>query len=162
MADRVLGVAEANTAAERWCAEVNAVVHSETCAVPDARLVEERGLLAPLPSLRLQLGPEPVTRKVDRLSCVRFASARYSVPTRLIGARVILRPDAGRLQVIDPGTGEIVARACVGRARRGVRAGRPLRRPTPGPEPGPATENRCRATVLQHRPSRRGVPGRGR
>ena len=27
------------------------------------------------------------TRKVDRLSCVRFASARYSVPVRLIGDR---------------------------------------------------------------------------
>ena len=28
-----------------------------------------------------------VLRKVDQLSCVRFGSARYSVPTELIGKR---------------------------------------------------------------------------
>ena len=38
-----------------------------------------------------------MTRKVDRLSCVRFGSARYSVPVRLIGAQVELRTDDGRL-----------------------------------------------------------------
>jgi hypothetical protein len=31
-------------------------VHSEICAVPDERLVIERELLRPLPSLRLQIG----------------------------------------------------------------------------------------------------------
>ena len=50
----------------------------------------ERNVLRPLPSLRLDIGPAPVLRKVDRLSCVRFASARYSVPTRLIGVKVRL------------------------------------------------------------------------
>jgi transposase len=109
LAGRVIGVAAANVAAERWCAEVNASVHSETCAVPDGRLVEEAKLFKPLPSLRLHVGPEPVTRKVDRLSCVRFASARYSVPTRLIGATVILRQDDGRLLIVEPVTGEVVA-----------------------------------------------------
>ena len=34
----------------------------------------------PLPSLRASIGKRSVTRKVDRLSCVRFGSARYSVP----------------------------------------------------------------------------------
>ena len=48
----------------------------------------ERELLGALPGLRLEIGPRPVTRKVDRLSCVRFGSARYSVPHRLIGATV--------------------------------------------------------------------------
>ena len=47
--------------------------------MPAERLVTERELLAPLPSLRASIG-RLVTRKVDRLSCVRFASARYSVP----------------------------------------------------------------------------------
>ncbi|MGA9872921.1 MAG: IS21 family transposase, partial [Rhodococcus sp. (in: high G+C Gram-positive bacteria)] len=65
----------ANAAAKVWCAEVNARVHSETCAVPDEQLDSERELLSALPSLRLEIGPPPVTRKVDRLSCVRFASA---------------------------------------------------------------------------------------
>jgi transposase len=102
------GQAAANAAAAAWCAEVNGVVHSEICAVPAERLVIERELLAPLPSLRPSLG-KLVTRKVDRLSCVRFASARYSVPTRLIGEQVGLRTDDGRLLVIMTGTGEVIA-----------------------------------------------------
>ena len=80
----------ANEAAAVWCAEVNAVTHSEICAVPAERLAVEQPLLGPLPSLRLELGARPVTRKVDRLSCVRFGSARYSVPCRLIGHQVTL------------------------------------------------------------------------
>ncbi len=102
------GLAAANTAAAAWCTEVNAAAHSEICAVPAERLVTERELLAPLPSLRASIG-RLVTRKVDRLSCVRFGSARYSVPTRLIGQDVGLRTDDGRLLVILAGTGEVIA-----------------------------------------------------
>jgi transposase len=101
-------LATANTAAAGWCDEVNAAVHSEICAVPAERLVVERELLGPLPSLRLADG-QLVSRKVDRLSCVRFGSARYSVPTRLIGTTVEVRTSAGRLLVIGAGNGEIVA-----------------------------------------------------
>ena len=68
----------------------------------------ERELLGPLPSLRASIG-KLVTRKVDRLACVRFGSARYSVPTRLIGQAVGVRTDDGRLLVILTGTGEVVA-----------------------------------------------------
>jgi Mu transposase, C-terminal domain len=89
--------------------EVNAAVHSEIAAVPDERLVIERGLLAPLPSLRLEIGAPSVTRKVDRLSCVRYGSARYSVPTRLIGASVAIVIDHGALLVVEAATGAIVA-----------------------------------------------------
>ena len=46
----------ANTAAAAWCAEVNAAVHSEICAVPAERLAIERELLAALPSLRAEIG----------------------------------------------------------------------------------------------------------
>jgi hypothetical protein len=101
-------LAGANAAAAAWCAEVNGVTHSEICAVPAERLVTERELLAPLPSLRASTG-RLVTRKVDRLSCVRFGSARYSVPVRLIGQYVGLRTDDGRLLVIVAGTGEVAA-----------------------------------------------------
>ena len=101
-------LAAANAAATAWCAEVNGVVHSEICAVPAERLLTERELLGPLPSLRASIG-KMTTRKVDRLSCVRFGSARYSVPVRLIGAEVRLRTDDGRLLVIMAGTGEVVA-----------------------------------------------------
>ncbi len=101
-------LAAANAAAAAWCAEVNIAVHSEICAVPAERLVTERELLAPLPSLRASTGRH-VIRKVDRLSCVRFGSARYSVPVRLIGESVRLRTDDGRLLVIMTAAGEIVA-----------------------------------------------------
>jgi hypothetical protein len=104
----VVDVHTANAAALAWCAVVNATVHSEICAVPDVKLSEERELLSALPSLRLKVGPPPVTRKVDHLSCVRFASARYSVPNRLIGTRVTLVQSGGRLVIVDP-DGVIVA-----------------------------------------------------
>jgi hypothetical protein len=106
---RPVDVRAANTAAKAWCAEVNAAVHSEICAVPDERLVIERELLQPLPSLRLQIGAPSVLRKVDRLSCIRYASARYSVPTRLIGTSVAVVVDHGAVCLVEPATGVIVA-----------------------------------------------------
>jgi transposase len=99
----------ANIRAQAWCAEVNAAVHSEICAVPDERLMIERELLQPLPSLRLQIGAPSVLRKVDRLSCIRYASARYSVPTRLIGSSVAVVVDHGAVCILEPATGMIVA-----------------------------------------------------
>ncbi len=57
-------------------------------AVPADRLSAERELLRPLPSLRPEIGRQAGRpRKVDKLSCIRFGSARYSVPSRLIGTR---------------------------------------------------------------------------
>lgn len=109
IAGRPIGVGEANTAARAWMGEVNTAVHSEICAIPDQRLDIERGLLGPLPSLRAEIGPPPTTRKVDRLSCVRFASARYSVPNRFIGTTVRLVQDGGRLLIVEPSSGEVVA-----------------------------------------------------
>jgi transposase len=99
----------ANAAARAWCAEVNAAVHSETCAAPDERILVEREVLQPLPSLRLQIGAPSVIRKVDRLSCVRYASARYSVPTRLIGATVAVVVEHGALRIVEPATAVVVA-----------------------------------------------------
>jgi transposase len=100
----------ANEAAGAWCAEVNATAHSEICAVPAERLGTERGLLGGLPSLRLETGGRPAaSRKVDKLSCVRFGSARYSVPSRLIGSTVLLSAADGRVRVAEPFTGELVA-----------------------------------------------------
>lgn len=101
------GVEAANAAARSWCEEVNAAVHSEIQAVPAERLLLEREHLRPLPELR----PPPhsgALRKVDRLSCVRFGSARYSVPHRLVGHEVLLAAADGVVLVFHQG--EEVAR----------------------------------------------------
>ena len=103
-------LAVANAAARAWCEEVNTVEHSEICAVPGERLARERELLGGLPSLRPTLpGQAMVTRKVDRLSCVRFGSARYSVPTTAIASTVELRAGDGALTVLERGTGRVLA-----------------------------------------------------
>ena len=86
----VADLVAANAAGAAWCVEVNAVVHSEIAAIPIERLVAERELLGALPGLRARIG-KLVLRKVDRLSCIRFGSARYSVPTRHIGKQVEVR-----------------------------------------------------------------------
>jgi transposase len=104
----------ANVEAARWCDEVNAAVHSEIMAVPGQRLAEERLLLGELPSLRPDgIGLRPAGRKVDKLSCVRFGSARYSVPNRLIGQSVqvvvVRLDDADRVHVFERVSGEVVA-----------------------------------------------------
>jgi transposase len=109
IAGQPIDVRVANTAAQRWCAEVNAGVHSEISAIPDERLVAERQVLGPLPSLRPEIGAASVRRKVDCLSCIRYGSARYSVPTRLVGASVAIVIDHGALIIVDPPTAVIVA-----------------------------------------------------
>ena len=103
---------EANAAAQAWCAEVNGQVHSEIAAVPAARLLTERAVLRPLPSLRPAPAPTAV-RTVDRLRTVRFASARYSVPGPFIGQRVDLAVSGGELVISQRGA-EIARHRLVG------------------------------------------------
>lgn len=88
----------ANKEARGWCREVNTRLHTETCAVPEERLRAEREVLRPLPSLRPPLR-RGETRTVDRLACVRFASARYSVPHRLVGGRVEVVAGEGEIAI---------------------------------------------------------------
>lgn len=105
------GYAGLNERAKAWGVEVNGRRHSEIHAVPDERLESEREVLGELPSLRLQVGAAPITRKVDKLSCIRFGSARYSVPNALIGRVVTVLVDQRDrvLRVIEPVTGEVHA-----------------------------------------------------
>jgi len=63
-------------------------------------------LLGELPQLRAWIG-KVALRKVDRLSCVRFGSARYSVPTVHIGRTVELRVSDGVVMAVF--LGEIIA-----------------------------------------------------
>ncbi|MGH9152585.1 MAG: IS21 family transposase [Acidimicrobiales bacterium] len=102
----VADLAGANAKAVAWRTEVNATLHSEIAAVPGERLVVEGELLGQLPSLRARTG-KMVVRKVDRLSCVRFGSARYSVPNRHIGRQVEVRVSDGVVQVVS--LGEVIA-----------------------------------------------------
>jgi len=102
----------ANAAAAAWCAEVNAAVHSEIAAVPTERLLTERALLGPLPSLRPASAPMAF-RTVDRLRTIRYGSARYSVPGAWIGRRVEVRVAGGELVVSHGGT-EVARHRLVG------------------------------------------------
>lgn len=102
-------LAGANQRAAAWCAEVNAAAHSEIAAVPADRLATEAPLLTGLPSLRPVIGPAPVIRKVDKLSTIRVASARYSVPTRLVGAQVGVVVEGTSVLIVDSSSGEVVA-----------------------------------------------------
>ena len=86
----VSDLATANAKGRLWLDEVNGAVHSEISAVPSERLDTERQLFSALPTLRAVIG-KTVTRKVDKLSCVRFGSARYSVPSAHVGGDVELR-----------------------------------------------------------------------
>lgn len=86
----------ANRAARAWCTEVNGQRHSEIAAIPAERLVQERPLLRSLPVLRPPLRTG-VARKVDRLSTVRFGSARYSVPVAHVGQVVEVAAQEGNV-----------------------------------------------------------------
>jgi transposase len=97
-----------NEAAVDWCGERNGVEHSEICAVPNDRLAVEVGLLGSLPALRPRIGRAEI-RKVDKLSTIRVASARYSVPSTLVGARVEAVTYDGVVRIYRIDTGEQVA-----------------------------------------------------
>ena len=101
-----------NAAAAYWCEEVNSTRHSEIAAVPAQRLTEvEFALLAPLPSLLPSglFGGRRELRKVDKLSCVRFGSARYSVPNRMLGRHVEVLAGSNGVTILIPATGEVLA-----------------------------------------------------
>ena len=123
-----------NRAAIEWCAEVNGVVHSETCHVPADQLLVERPLLRGLPMLRARIGKVEV-RKVDKLSTVRASSARYSVPSMLVGREVEVVTYDGQVRIYGP-DGDVVA---------------------VHPQMGPGE-----ASILdEHYPTPRKAPGRG-
>jgi transposase len=93
---------EANAAARSWLAEVNSRPHAETKRPPVELLEAERPLLRSLPELRPALACGE-RRKVDRLATVRFASARYSVPHRLVGETVEVAASDRELTVLFAG-----------------------------------------------------------
>jgi hypothetical protein len=93
---------QANAAARGWLAEVNSRPHSETKRPPAELLERGRQLLRSLPALRPAVACGEA-RKVDRVATVRFASARYSVPHRLVGETVELAASDRALTVLFEG-----------------------------------------------------------
>ena len=81
-------------------------MHSAICAVPAERLVKELEAMGTLHGLRATIG-KLVVRKVDRLSCVRFGSARHSVLTVHVGHQVELVAQDGKALIVF--LGEIIA-----------------------------------------------------
>lgn len=130
-------LATANAAAGRWCQEVNGRVHSEIAAVPAERLVTERGLPRPLPSLRPPLR-QGESRKVDRLGTIRFGAARYVLPDGLVGELVEVVAQDDAISIRRQGAevvrhrlgapGEVVWGDTAAAERRPVRALRPRSR----------------------------------
>jgi transposase len=134
-------IEQANEDAQIWCAEVNGRIHSEIVAVPEVRLVSERNVLRPLPSLRPAAAPIAV-RKVDRLRTVRYGCARYSVPGDLIGRQVDIAVIAGELIVSLRGK-EIARHRIVGPGEMSLtddHYGRPAREPVRAIRPRSSAE----------------------
>jgi len=134
-------VAEANEAAVVWCAEANGRRHSETVAVPADRLEREREALRALPSMRPPLRQGEL-RKVDRLGCVRFGSARYSVPQTLVGKQVELLALGGEVVIVHDG-GEVARHPLVAPGEVSLRDehyGGPARPPARAVRPRSAAE----------------------
>jgi hypothetical protein len=150
-------VAEGNRAARLWGIEVNGRLHSETQAVPDARLSEERALMRTLPGLRPPLCRGEL-RKVGRLQTVRFASARYSLPRSFVGKKVEVAVvdeevviayeghEVERHPLMAPGESSIKDEHYPGSLR-----------PTPAPDSG---KDRNRTDLHRPRSGRRDLPAR--
>src|SRR5207245_4433669 len=129
-----LDLGAANAAARAWCAEVNANVHSEICAIPNERLVSERQVLHPLPSRRPPLRAAE-TRTVDKRGSIRLGSARYLVPKALVGEcvevvaheeQVVIRHAGSEVVRHDPvGPGEVAFGNLADPNRRPTRGIRP-------------------------------------
>src|SRR5438128_1084123 len=129
-----LDLGAANAAARAWCAEVNANVHSEICAIPNERLVSERQVLHPVPSRRPSLRAAE-TRTVDKRGSIRLGSARYLVPKALVGEcvevvaheeKVVIRHAGNEVVRHDPvGPGEVAFGDLADPDRRPTRGIRP-------------------------------------
>jgi Mu transposase, C-terminal domain len=94
------GLAQAQRAAEAWCAgRAGQRIHRTTRRRPaDAFAAEEAPCLLPAPVFPYEI-PLYATAKVHRDHHIEVARALYSVPGRLIGAHVDVRADARLVRV---------------------------------------------------------------
>ena len=154
------GSAGANAAAVTWCTEVNAVVHSEIHAIPDERLIMNANCCSHCRRYDCRSGAPSVLRKIRRLACVRYGSARYSVPTRLIRTSVAVRRGPPGSVPGQASTGMIVAEhELVAPGSASIMDGITTvlgRAPNRRPGPRPARKSSSAASG-----GRRSVPGQG-
>ena len=97
-------VGQANAWADDWCLEVNGEVHRETMAIPAERLKGEQPLLRALAERPPLASGE--ARLVDKMSTIRFGSARYSAPSNLRGEVVHVVVDGDDVRIVHDG-GEV-------------------------------------------------------
>jgi transposase len=83
---------ELNRRALAWCEEAATRVCVSTGVAPAARLSEERQCLGALPAIDFDCRAVE-TRRVLREAVVAYERNRYSVPARLVGQHVTLKPD---------------------------------------------------------------------
>ena len=123
---------------------MNAVVHHETCVAPIVRLEEEQVLLRPLPSARARIGSD-ASRKVDKLSTVRVSSARYSVPSRLVGQNVEVVTHDNNVRIYDTAGILVAEHRQAGPGETSIADEHyttPRRAPSRAPRPRTTTEHR--------------------
>jgi transposase len=111
-------LADLNRHAAWWCDTVaNRRVHGSTRERPVDRLLRERPLMLPLPSMR----PEPfrlLSRTVGTDYCVAVDTNRYSVPPRHVRQPATVRLYPERLEVLVGGAVVAVHGLCRGRYQR--------------------------------------------
>ena len=89
-----------NSQAAAWSDSVADVrVHATTGERPIDLFAKERETLAPLSALRPYRFVARESRTVGSESTVRFRGSRYSVPPKLVGTRVDVSGEAGRVKV---------------------------------------------------------------
>lgn len=99
-----LSLGQANAWGDDWCQEVNAELHRETMAIPEERLRAEKPLLRALAERPSLASGE--ARLVDKMSTIRFGSARYSAPSNLRGEVVQVLVDGDDVRIVHNG-GEV-------------------------------------------------------
>jgi transposase len=107
----------------QWLDNVANVRRHGTTGRPPCDLFQEREqatlkpYLTPRPVLSTEVAGEP--RRVDKTSLISFGGNKYSVPMAYQETQVLVRAEGGRLLILDPPSGQLVAEHLLS-AQRGL------------------------------------------
>lgn len=88
----------------------NVRIHGTTGEAPRQRFErDERSCLKPYLSPALLVSKPKETHKVDKTGLIAWKANKYSVPTRWQQGVVAVQEQNQTLQILDPGTGEVIA-----------------------------------------------------